>query len=31
MEKIYVSANSYLLDSFRLARKILDSGWVPTI
>ncbi len=29
MEKIYVSANSYLLDSFRLARTILDSGWVP--
>lgn len=27
--KTYVSANDYLLDSFRLARQILDSGWVP--
>ncbi|MDX9867855.1 MAG: phosphoribosyltransferase family protein [Kiritimatiellia bacterium] len=28
-DKIYVSANEYLLDSFRLARRILDSGWLP--
>ncbi len=28
-DKIYVSANAYLLDSFRLARLILDSGWLP--
>lgn len=27
--KIYVSANDYLRDSFRLARKVLDSGWEP--
>jgi len=27
--KIYVSANAYLMDSFRLARRILDSGWQP--
>jgi len=27
--KIYVSANDYIRDSFRLARTILDSGWVP--
>lgn len=27
--KRYVSANAYLLDSFRLARQILDSGWLP--
>lgn len=29
MKKIYLSANDYLLDSFRLARLILDSGWLP--
>lgn len=27
--KIYISANDYLRDSFRLARLILDSGWQP--
>ena len=27
--KIFVSANEYLRDSFRLARMILDSGWQP--
>ena len=27
--KIYISANDYLRDSFRLARMILDSGWQP--
>lgn len=27
--KLYVSANDYLQDSWRLARMILDSGWVP--
>lgn len=27
--KTYVSANGYLLDTFRLARQILGSGWVP--
>jgi hypoxanthine phosphoribosyltransferase len=27
--KVYVSANDYLQDSWRLARKILDSGWAP--
>lgn len=29
--KIYISANELLLDSFRLARKILDSGWGPDV
>ena len=28
-DKVYVSANDYLRDSFRLARMILDSGWLP--
>jgi hypothetical protein len=28
-KKIYVSANDYLHDSWRLARMILDSGWEP--
>ena len=28
-DKIYVSANDYLRDSFRLARMVLDSGWLP--
>jgi hypoxanthine phosphoribosyltransferase len=27
--KTYVSANEYLRDAFRLARQILDSGWLP--
>ncbi len=27
--KTYVSANDYLRDSFRLARQVLDSGWLP--
>ena len=29
MKKTYIDANGYLLDTFRLARKILDSGWLP--
>jgi hypoxanthine phosphoribosyltransferase len=29
MKKVYVSANDYLCDSFRLARKVLESGWLP--
>ena len=29
VKKIYISANDYLKDSFRLARMILDSGWLP--
>ena len=29
IRKTYVSANAYLRDSFRLARQVLDSGWVP--
>ena len=28
-DKTYISANDYLHDTFRLARQILDSGWVP--
>jgi len=28
-DKIFISANDYLRDSFRLARMILDSGWLP--
>ncbi|MEI8353899.1 MAG: phosphoribosyltransferase family protein [Lentisphaerota bacterium] len=27
--KIYITADDLLLDSFRLARRILDSGWAP--
>jgi hypothetical protein len=27
--KIYLSANDYTRDCFRLARMILDSGWLP--
>lgn len=27
--KTYVSANDYLRDSWRLARLVLDSGWLP--
>ena len=29
LNKIYLSADDYLRDSFRLARMILDSGWLP--
>lgn len=29
MEKIYITANDLLLDSFRLAEKIVDSGYRP--
>ncbi len=29
IQKFYLSANEYLLDSCRLARQILDSGWRP--
>lgn len=29
VEKLFVSAESLLLDSFRLGRKILDSGYQP--
>jgi len=29
VNKTFVSANDYLRDSFRLARQILDSGWLP--
>ena len=28
-DKVYVSANDYLRDCFRLARMVLDSGWLP--
>ncbi|MDD4103093.1 MAG: phosphoribosyltransferase family protein [Kiritimatiellae bacterium] len=28
-EKLYISANDYLRDTFRLARMVLDSGWLP--
>ena len=28
-DKLYVSANDYLRDCFRLARMVLDSGWLP--
>lgn len=28
-KKTFVSANEYLRDSWRLARMILDSGWLP--
>ncbi|MEI7900802.1 MAG: phosphoribosyltransferase family protein [bacterium] len=27
--KKYIAANDYIRDSFRLARMILDSGWIP--
>jgi hypoxanthine phosphoribosyltransferase len=30
-EKIYLSANELLLDSFRLGKMILDSGWRPDV
>lgn len=29
VNKIYLSANDYLRDSWRLARLIMDSGWMP--
>lgn len=29
MKKIYLTANDYLRDCWRLGRSILDSGWVP--
>ena len=29
MKKIYITANDYIRDSFRLARMVLDSGWMP--
>jgi len=31
MKKSYLSADEYLLDSFRLARLIMDSGWIPDL
>lgn len=31
MKKIYLSANELLLDSFRLGRQVLDSGWRPDV
>jgi hypoxanthine phosphoribosyltransferase len=30
-EKIYLSANELMLDSFRLGQQILDSGWRPDV
>jgi len=27
--KLFVSANEYLRDGWRLARQVLDSGWLP--
>jgi hypoxanthine phosphoribosyltransferase len=30
-EKIYLSANELLLDSFRLGMQVLDSGWCPDV
>ncbi len=30
-EKIYLSANDLLLDSFRLGKQVLDSGWRPDV
>ena len=29
MNKIYLSADEYLRDTFRLARQVMDSGWTP--
>ena len=29
--KIYLSANEFLLDSFRLGKLVLDSGWRPDV
>ena len=31
MEKFFLSGDRLLLDSFRLARKVWDSGWVPDV
>lgn len=31
MDKIYLDANDYLDDSFRLARQIFDGGWKPDV
>ena len=30
-DKIYLSANELLLDSFRLGKQVLDSGWRPDV
>ena len=30
-DKTYLSANELLLDSFRLGRQVLDSGWRPDV
>ena len=30
-EKIYLTANEFLLDSFRLGQQVLDSGWRPDV
>ena len=29
--KVYLSANEFLLDSFRLGKLVLDSGWRPDV
>ena len=31
MEKFYLGGDALLLDSFRLARKVWDSGWRPDV
>ncbi len=31
MEKFYLSSEKLLLDSFKLARKVWDSGWRPDV
>ena len=30
-DKIYLSASEFLLDSFRLGKQVLDSGWRPDV
>ena len=30
-DKIYLTANELLLDSFRLGKQVLDSGWRPDV
>ena len=30
-DKIYLTANEFLLDSFRLGQQVLDSGWRPDV
>ncbi len=30
-DKVYLSANELLLDSFRLGKQVLDSGWRPDV